>query len=69
MSKFWKKTLFWDSLMKTCAIFGGSTTAGLHAFAAADGLVFFAGAFSTLGALLSIWMIDGNKNGTPDLFE
>lgn len=69
MSKFWRKTIFWESMQRTMAILAGPTTAGLSAFEAGNGWVWSAGICATLGALLSIWMVDHNKNGIVDLFE
>jgi hypothetical protein len=69
MSKFWTKTIFWDNLKKTCALFGGPVTAGLHQFQAADAYVWLSGALAMLGAVLTIWATDNNKDGVVDLFE
>lgn len=69
MSKFWRKVVFWENMQKTCAVFGGPATAGLSYLEAASGWVWAAGMFATLGALLSIWMVDHNKNGIVDIFE
>lgn len=69
MSKFWVKTIFWENMKKTCAVFGGPAVAGLHSLDAANEWIWFAGLFATLGALLSIWMVDNNKDGIVDLFE
>lgn len=69
MSKFWKKTLFWENMKRTFATFSGPTVVGLHEFGAADRWVILAAVLSMLGGMLSIWMTDLNNNGTVDLFE
>ena len=69
MSKFWTKTLFWENMKKSCALFGGPVTAGLHQFEAADVWVILSGGISMLGALLAIWATDNDKDGTVDLFQ
>lgn len=67
--KFWRKQLFWDSIIRTCALFGAPTTAGLSYFEAASRWVILSGAISLFGAALGIWFVDRNKNGITDLFE
>jgi len=69
MSEFWKKSLFWQNMAKTCALFGGPVTAGLHEFEAASVWVWVSGIIAMLGALIGIWMSDNNNNGIVDLFE
>lgn len=69
MSKFWRRTIFWENMKKSCALFGGPVTAGLHQFQAADLWVCLSGAIAMLGALLAIWATDNNKDGIVDLFE
>jgi hypothetical protein len=69
MSQFWRKTIFWENMKKTCALFGGPVTAGLHQFEAANGYVWLSGLLSLLGAALAIWMTDPDKDGTIDLFQ
>ncbi len=56
-------------MKKTCALFGGPVTAGLHQFEAANGYVWLSGLLSLLGAALAIWMTDNDKDGTIDLFQ
>lgn len=67
--RFWKKTIFWKNMEKTFAMFGGPTTAGLHALNAQDVWVWMAGLSATAGALLAIWMVDHDEDGVVDLFE
>lgn len=69
MSKFWKKTIFWENLKKSCAIFGGPTVVGFHMFDAADIYVCLSGITAMMGAFVSIWMTDNDKDGIIDLFE
>jgi hypothetical protein len=69
MSKFWQKFIFWENLKKTCALFGGPVTAGLHQFEAANVYVWLSGCLAMLGAALTIWATDNNKNGIVDLFD
>lgn len=67
--KFWKKTIFWNSVRNTIAIFTGPTMIGLHEFGAADGFTIAAGCMGFMGAILSVWIVDHDKNGLVDLFE
>lgn len=69
MSKFWRKTIFWENIKKTCAIFGGPTTLTFHMFQAADIYIIMSGLTAGLGAIIAIWMTDNDKDGTVDLFE
>lgn len=67
--KFYKKTLFWESVKKTIAIFGAPGVLGLHEFGAADSWLMIAGGFSFFGAILAIWCVDNDKDGIVDLFQ
>jgi len=67
--KFWKKTTFWENIKKTIAVFAAPGVVGLHEFGAADHWLLIAGSFSFLGAVLSIWATDHDKNGIIDLFD
>lgn len=69
MSKFWTKTLFWENVKKTIAVFAAPGVVGLHELDAARGLILAAGAFSLIGAVLAIWMTDNDKDGFVDLFQ
>jgi hypothetical protein len=69
MSKFWKRTIFWENMKKTCALGGGPVTAGLHQFEAANVYVWLSGMLALLGAVLAIWMTDNDKDGQVDLFQ
>jgi hypothetical protein len=69
MSKFWRKTVFWENMKKSCAILGGPVTAGFHQFQAADVYVWLSGAIALFGALLAIWATDNDKDGVVDLFQ
>jgi hypothetical protein len=66
---FYKKTLFWENVKKTIAVFAAPGVVGLHKLNVEDGYMYAAGAFALLGAVLAIWMIDNDKNGIVDLFE
>ena len=67
--KFWKMTAFWENIKKTIAIFSGPTVLGLHEFGAADKWMIIAASLGFVGAILSIWIADNNKDGIVDLFE
>lgn len=69
MSKFWKRTIFWENVKKTIAVFAAPGVVGLHELDAARGVILAAGAFSLLGAVLAIWAVDNDKNGFVDIFE
>lgn len=68
-NKFYKKTLFYENVKKTIAIFGAPGVVGMHELGAADHWMIIAGAFSCIGAILAIWAVDHDKNGIIDLFE
>lgn len=68
-NKFWKRTVFWDNVKKTIAVFAAPGVVGLHEFGAADKWLLLAGGFSFFGAVLSIWATDNDKNGVIDLFD
>lgn len=67
--KFWKKTLFWEQVKKTIAVFAAPGVVGLHEMGAADHWMLVAGGFSFMGAVLAIWAVDSDKDGTVDLFQ
>lgn len=67
--KFYHKTAFWGSVRNTVAIFTGPTMIGLHEFGAADAFTIVAGCMGFLGAILSIWIVDSDKDGLVDLFQ
>lgn len=69
MSKFWKKTIFWENMKRTIAVFAAPGVVGLHELDAARGLILAAGALSMIGAVLAIWAVDNNKDGIVDIFE
>jgi hypothetical protein len=69
MSKFWRKTIFWENVKKTIAVFAAPGVVGLHEIEAARGLILAAGALSMAGAVLAIWAVDNNKDGIVDIFE
>lgn len=67
--KFWKKTVFWENVKKTIAVFAAPGVVGLHEFGAADHWMLIAGSISLAGAVLAIWAVDHDKNGIVDIFE
>lgn len=67
--KFWKKTIFYENVKKTIAVFGAPGVVGLHEFGAADHWMIIAGTLSMIGAILAIWATDNDKDGTVDLFQ
>jgi len=68
-NKFWKKVIFWENVKKTIAVFGAPGVVGLHEFGAADHWMVIAGSLAMIGAVLSIWATDNDKNGIVDLFD
>jgi hypothetical protein len=68
-NKFWKKTIVWENLKKTIAVFAAPGVVGLHEMGASDLWMIIAGGFSFTGAVLAIWAVDNDKNGIVDLFE
>lgn len=68
-NKFWKRTIFWENVKKTIAVFAAPGVVGLHELNVPDGWMFAAGAFSLLGAVLAIWASDNDKDGIVDLFQ
>lgn len=69
MSKFWRKTIFWENIKRSLAIFTGPTVVTLHEFEAADVWVMVVGAMGFIGGLISVWMTDHDNDGIVDLFE
>lgn len=67
--KFWKRTVFWENVKKTIAIFAAPGVVGLHQMGAADIYLWIASGFSIVGAVLAIWAVDTNKDGVVDLFQ
>lgn len=67
--KFWKKTIFYENVKKTIAVFGAPGVVGLHEFGAADHWMIIAGSLSFVGAILAIWATDNDKNGIVDIFQ
>lgn len=67
--KIWKRTIFWENIKKTIAIFAAPGVVGLHEMGASDTLMIIAGGFSFTGAILAIWAVDHDKNGIIDWFE
>lgn len=67
--KFWTKTIFWENIKRSIAVFTGPTVVTLHELRAADTWIMLAGVLGFLGGLISIWMTDNDKNGTVDLFQ
>ncbi len=66
---FYKKTIFWEGIKRTCAVYGAPATAGLSFMDAGSGWVILSGVLAGLGAFVSIWLTDKNNNGVIDLFE
>lgn len=66
---FWKKTIFWENIKRTCAVGGGPTTYGIHEFGGADHWMMAAALLALFGAGISIWFTDNDSNGVVDLFQ
>lgn len=69
MSKFWKRTIFWENVKKTIAVFAAPGVVGLHELQVDDKVMFFAGSLAFVGAVLAIWMTDNDKDGIVDIFQ
>jgi len=67
--KIWQKTIFWENIKRTLAVFSGPVVAGMHEFGAADGWMIAAGIISMISGVISIWMTDHDNDGIVDLFE
>lgn len=67
--KFYKKTIFWENVKKTIAVFAAPSVVGLHELGAADHWMLVAGGLSMVGAVLAIWATDNDKDGVVDLFQ
>ena len=69
MSKFWRKTIFWQRLRDSLAIFGMPSGA-LAAYMKANPFWLLLSVVSgILIALIAIWMADKDNNGIVDIFE
>lgn len=66
---FWARTLFWEKVRGTIAMFAAPATASIHMAGGSNFWVGFSGAMGFAGAVLAIWMVDHDKNGIVDLFE
>lgn len=69
MSKFWIKTLFWDRVRNSLAIFGTPGGAIAAYIETNPFWLFLSVICAVLIALIAIWMTDNDKNGIVDLFE
>ena len=65
----YKRTVFWQMLQKSLALFSGPAMFTLHEFKAGTVLMIIAGIIGTSAALISIWFVDNDNNGIVDLFE
>jgi hypothetical protein len=69
MKNFWKRTLFWDRVRNSLAIFGMPSGA-LAAYVEMNPTWLLISAISgALIALMAVWFTDSDKNGVVDLFE
>lgn len=66
---FWRKTVFWENVKRSCAVAGGGVTYGIHEFGGADKWMLLAASTSLVGAIVSIWFTDNDHNGIVDLFQ
>lgn len=69
MRTFWKRTVFWDRVTKSLALFGpsGGVVVGKYTedpFWTGVGI-----ACLLLAGIISIWLTDKDNNGIIDLFE
>lgn len=69
MSKFWIKTIFWDRVRNSLAIFG-TPGGAIAAYVETNPFWLLLSVIcAVLIALIAIWMTDSDKNGVVDLFE
>lgn len=66
---FLKKTIFWENVKKSIAVFGAPGVVGIHEFGGADIWMRVAGGLAVIGAVIAIWMVDNDKDGVVDLFQ
>jgi hypothetical protein len=67
--KFYKKTIFWERVKNSLAIFGMPSGA-LAAYIEMNPTFLLISAISgALIAFIAVWMTDHDKNGIVDLFE
>lgn len=69
MSTFWKKTSFWDMVIKTLALFGPGGGVAIGTYVQDRFWVGMGVACLAVSAVLSIWFVDKDNNGTVDLFQ
>lgn len=67
--KFWTKTIFWENVKKSIAVFSGPGIFAEFKLDAPEWLLWVTVAFTFAGALLAIWCTDNDKDGTVDLFQ
>ena len=69
MSNFWKRTIFWQRVRDSLAIFG-TPGGAIAAYVETNPVWLALSVISAVGvALIAIWMTDNDKNGTVDIFE
>ena len=66
---FFKKTIFWENVKKSIAVFGAPGVVGIHEFGGADIWMRVAGGLAVVGAVIAIWMVDNDRDGIVDLFQ
>lgn len=69
MSKFWTKTLFWQRVRDSLAIFGTPGGAIAAYIETNPAWLCLSAVSAVLVALIAIWMADHDKNGIVDIFE
>lgn len=69
MKKFFKKTIFWQRLRDTLAVFGVPSGALAAYFETEPFWLAVSAASAALIAIIAIWFVDKDDNGVVDLFE
>lgn len=67
--KFYKKTIFWENIKRTLAIFTGPAAYGIHELDNADTWMKVAAIMFFLSGIISVWMTDRDKDGYVDILQ
>lgn len=66
---FYAKTVFWENIKKTLAVFSGPAVFSLHTIGVDEGWMLAGGIIAGITAVLAIWLVDNNNDGVIDLFQ
>ncbi|GIV35413.1 MAG: hypothetical protein KatS3mg031_2948 [Chitinophagales bacterium] len=65
----YKKTIFWENIKRTLAIFTGPATYAIHELNVADTWMVVAAVLFFLSGIISVWMTDMDNDGNVDIFQ